>query len=508
MLVNIEDNQNKDNNDYLNLESHFPRNNNVNTDFLGNNSENNVNTLSIRMNRINNNNNSNNINYYDNNNDTGIYSDLDTNTNNNYNYNIENNYYYHHTHYNDNIKRNKNDNNTLMNMDIIYNEEDPMLNEPKNKKSKRKFRAKNKKKKRIYWIDCLRVFSSFLVVFIHCNNLSLKPDIDYKTHNGRVFIIYCSLTRPCVLLFMMISGMFFLNPRKEITTKMIYTKYIPRLLKCYIFWSIYYTIFDRFIINYDQTEYTFNFDLIKDTFNKIIIDEESHLWYIDFTIGAYIVTPIYREVIKNRKIGWYLVGISTFFAHIIPTIHEFFLVAFDIDLQIIRTYIKHLNINTAGKYLAYYIFGYMIATHHFSKKKYIYYSYLVGILGAILSVIFRFMACYYYDANVHFLAKYYSFNVAMNAFGIFMFFKYSVRRSIRPLIKLKIFRDTLSKLSECSLGIYLIHMSVYHFLCRINFHSQTFDPLLWSPIYSLILYILCFYIVKYLREIPFFKIVT
>jgi len=432
---------------------------------------------------------SNKINYYD------IDTDTDTDTDSDNNYNNEDTYNLHHI---NSINRNEDD--IIMN---VNNEREPILNESDNPRRKR-----DKKEKRIYWVDCLRVFSSFLVVFIHCNNLALNPDIDYKTHNGRVLIIYCSLTRPCVLLFMMISGMFFLNPKKEITTKMIYTKYISRLLKCYIFWSLYYCIFDRFVINYDKKEYIYNFDLIKDTFFKFIIDEDSHLWYINFSIGAYIVTPIYREITKNRKLGWYTVGLCTFIAHIIVTIHEFFIVAFGINLQIIRTYVKNLIINTAGKYLAYYIFGYMIATHHFTKTKYIYYSYAVGIIGAVLTVIFRFMACYHYDANVHTLSKYYNFNVAMNTFGIFTFFKYSVRRGIKPLLKYKKFINSLSKLSECSLGVYLIHMSVYHFFCRINFHSQTFDPLFWSPIYSIILYIVCFCIVYCLRKIPFFKIVT
>ncbi|ORX43368.1 hypothetical protein BCR36DRAFT_586647 [Piromyces finnis] len=367
-----------------------------------------------------------------------------------------------------------------------------------------KTQQQKKKTERVYWLDCLRVFASFLVVFIHCSNMVLKPDIDYKTHNGRVLIIYCALTRPCVPLFIMISGMLFLNPQKKnITTETIFKKYIPRIFKCYVFWSLYYGIFDRFIINYEKKEFELGWELIIDTIKTCIISGSTHLWYLNFTIGIYIVTPVYRVVVKDRKMGWYMVALCSIISYLVPTIHEFFNIALNIDLQVFRTYVKNLVINTAGHYLGYYLMGYMVGSHVFVKKKHIFYSYIVGITGCLLSVILRFISCYSLDENAHNLSRYYNFNVAMGAYGIFVFFKYSVNRFLKPLMRVKSFRKILSTLSDCSLGVYLIHLTIYHIFYCFNFHSQLFDPLYWVPIYSIILYTISLFLVYYLKKDSF-----
>jgi len=371
-------------------------------------------------------------------------------------------------------------------------------------KPKKEQQQKKKKTERIYWLDCLRVFASFLVVFIHCSNMVLKPEIDYKTHNGRVLIIYCALTRPCVPLFIMISGMLFLNPQKKnITVESIFKKYVPRIFKCYVFWTLYYGLFDRYIINYDRTNYVFGWDLIVDTIKTCIISGSGHLWYLNFTIGIYIVTPVYRTVVKDRKMGWYMVALCSIISYLVPTVHEFFNIAFGIDLQVFRTYVKNLVINTAGHYLGYYLMGYMVGSHVFVKRKHIFWSYIVGIAGCLLSVILRFISCYAFDENAHNLSRYYNFNVAMGAYGIFVFFKYSVNRFVKPFMQIKFFRKILSTLADCSFGVYLIHLTVYHIFYCFDFHSQILDPLYWVPIYSVILYSVSFVLVYYLRKDSF-----
>jgi surface polysaccharide O-acyltransferase-like enzyme len=374
----------------------------------------------------------------------------------------------------------------------VYNKNIPQVND-----------LKIKKPERLYWVDCLRVFASYLVVFIHCSNVLLKPSIDYKSFNGRVLIAFCAFTRPCVPLFIMISGMLFLNPKKKVTLKMIFNKYIPRIFKCYLFWTLYYGIIDKYIIKYDNKTYIFNKDLIIEMIKVCIIRGCGHLWYLNFTIGVYLMTPIYRPVVRDRTLGWYLVALCCIVAQLVPTIHEFFIIVFGIDFQVIRTYIENLVIYTAGNYLGYYIIGYMVASHEFSKKRYIYLSYFIGLLGNVLSVVFRFISCYHYNKNVHNLSKYYNFNVCMGAYGTFVFFKYAVNGWVRK--RGKTFLKIIKLLSDCSMGVYLIHFTMYHIFYKLNFHSQLLNPLYWVPIYSLILYAVCFAMVYVLRKVPFIK---
>ncbi|ORX42660.1 hypothetical protein BCR36DRAFT_587101 [Piromyces finnis] len=405
------------------------------------------------------------------------------------------------------IHDNNNDNNNYKVIDssnesTVVEEELPIINvetlKVENFKNK-----ESQKPTRLYWVDCLRVFSSYLVVFIHCCNILLKPKINYKSFNGRILIAFCAFARPCVPLFIMISGMLFLDPKKKMTLEMIFKKYIPRIFKCYLFWTLYYGIFDKYILKYDDKHYTFNKDLIIEIIKVCIIRGGGHLWYLNFTIGIYLTTPLYRPIVKDRTLGWYLVALCCIVAQIVPTVYQFFIIVFGIDLDVFQKYVENLVLYTAGNYLGYYVIGYMVASHEFSKKRYIYLSYLIGLIGSVLSIAFRFISCYHYNKNVHNLSKYYNFNVCMAAYGFFVFFKYAVNDWVSK--RGQGFLRILKVFSDYSMGVYLIHLTIYHIFYKLNFHSQMFNPIYWVPIYSSIIYATCFVLVHLLRKIPFIK---
>jgi len=400
------------------------------------------------------------------------------------------------------VKKNNDNDNILENDEVINENNENEENEPLVKSSVSP--KKPTSKKRLYWVDCLRVFSSFLVVFIHCSNISLKIPIDYKKYNGRVLIVYCCIARPCVPLFLMISGIFFLNPDKKISIKMIYTKYILRILKSIIFWSLYYNIIDYYVVRNKKFEYSKETII---TLMKNIFVGGGHLWYLYLTIGLYILTPIYRLVVTDRKIAWYATIIYSIVTQFLITLFDFFTIGLNWDVKFLYDTLENLLIYKFGHYLCYYLLGYLVSTQEFTKKRYIYLSYFIGILGSCLSVAFRFISCYHYHKDVHKLSKYHHFNVAMGAYGIFVFFKYTVNHAIEPLMEKEWCRKVLSVFSECSFGVYLLHYSIYPLFCRMNFHSQIFDPLYWVPIYSVILYTTTFICVYLLRKINFFKTV-
>jgi len=359
-----------------------------------------------------------------------------------------------------------------------------------------------KKQERIYWLDCLRVVACYCIIIVQCSNVLLKPSINYKNFNGKVLIAYCSFLRPFILIFMMISGTLFLNPRKNITLKNIMNKYVPRILKLYIFWTLFYGIIDKYIIKYDNKSISFSKGVLLEIIKNCIIRGGSHLWYLNYTLGAYLTVPIYRSVVRDRSIGWYLVALCCILTQIVPTIHEFCVIVFGIDLQVIRNYIDNLFVYTAGNYLGYFVLGYMISTQNF-KKSYIYLAYLIGLIGNVLTVVFRLMACHHYDKNAYNLSRYYNFNLCMGAVGIFVFFKYAVSGWVKS--RSEKFIKILTTLSECTRGVYLIHLFIYHVFTKLHFHSQLLYPLVWVPIYSFIVFGVSLGIVYLLRRVPFVK---
>lgn len=91
------------------------------------------------------------------------------------------------------------------NTSMFDNEEKQKENEIKNSNVKNQ-------RKRIYWLDALRVFACYLVIITHSTGHFINKN-DINKNETLVMHIYHNLARPCVPYFIMISGVFFLNPK-------------------------------------------------------------------------------------------------------------------------------------------------------------------------------------------------------------------------------------------------------------------------------------------------------
>jgi len=363
-----------------------------------------------------------------------------------------------------------------------------------------------KKNKRVYWVDFLRIFSSFLVVYLHCSAVNIKRG-KVGSHNWNGLFLHNSTTRHCVPMFVMISGIFFLNPDKKITLKKLYTKNIFRMVKCLIFWSLYYEIFDKYVVNVLNKQYKYDKNLVKTIVHDVIL-AHGHLWYLYFVIGLYMVTPIYRAVTKERETAWYMVAICMFLSQFIPTLRKVCRIFYKFQITIVLDFIKKLQLEVVGSYTVYYLLGYLLYTHEFSKKAYIYIWYAIGFISFIGTIVLRFAENFIMKKEVFEFGKYDCFNVSLIAISTFIFFKYTVSKWTEPLMRNEKFKNFVLTLSECSFGVYLIHMAIYNTLHRFKFGPLLFDPYYWCLIYTIIIYSLSFLSVYLLRKISLFRSVT
>ena len=76
-------------------------------------------------------------------------------------------------------------------------------------------------KNRIVYADLLRIIATFAVIVLHVS-VSKWYESPIREYNWQMFNIYDSLVRWSVPVFVMISGMFFLNPNKEIDFKKVF----------------------------------------------------------------------------------------------------------------------------------------------------------------------------------------------------------------------------------------------------------------------------------------------
>lgn len=184
------------------------------------------------------------------------------------------------------------------------------------------------KKGNIGWIDCMRVMACFLVVFSHsCDAFVAQFNNDYGT-----FLQGCalgSLVRPCVPLFVMMSGVLLLPVRG--TMAEFYSKRLKRLLVPLVFWSLALPLAYFFYLNYgvtsnspfiDMSLFTWDMTLRKlYTFVFNFNYDTTPLWYLYMLIGLYFIMPILSAWLKDAtrkeiKTVLYLWGASLFIPYI------------------------------------------------------------------------------------------------------------------------------------------------------------------------------------------------
>ncbi len=171
-------------------------------------------------------------------------------------------------------------------------------------------------KEHIVWVDILRVTACFLVIVSH----SCDPFVGQFDNNHYEFLTGAfigSFVRPCVPLFVMISGVLLLPVNMDMST--FYKKRAKRLIAPFVFWSmmlpvLYYLyihsgieIISPNIVAEDHTLtatliklYTFLFNFSYDT---------TALWYVYMLIGLYLFMPIIGAWLKQaskKDIQWFL----------------------------------------------------------------------------------------------------------------------------------------------------------------------------------------------------------
>lgn len=359
--------------------------------------------------------------------------------------------------------------------------------------------------RRIVWVDFLRFISIFMVICIHCSDpFNVSPEARSNPEFNLWGGIYGSLLRPCVPLFVMITGLLLL-PIK-MTFEDFYAKRLSRVIIPFIIWSILYNIFpwitgilgmpptilsDIFAYALSDASQSFadsikNIILIPINFNVYTI----HLWYIYMLIGLYLYMPfisawIDKASIKQKRIFLYIWGITLF----LPYINTFFSE-------------KLFGVCSWNSFGTFYNFagfnGYLILGNYLTKdvgylsrRKVLSISIPLFILGYLITYFgFKTMTanpnCSEEEMELFFL--YCSPNVAMMTIAVFLVIR-NIKINSDKTVKL------LSNIAKCGLGIYLLH----YFIVGIGYKLSEILSIpieLKIPITAIIVFLISWLIVS------------
>lgn len=353
------------------------------------------------------------------------------------------------------------------NIELIENKEDISIKEERNLD-----------------LDIMRIFACFMVIFLHVA-ARYSQSISIHSFNWKIYNFYDSCVRSSVPLFIMISGVFFLNPKKKTTNKELYLKYISKLLIIYLVWSIVYAIYSIYPITSVTDIKSIIITIIKGPY---------HFWYIPIIIALYVISPILKKITKelDKAIIKYFI-ILFMISCIIKTISCLSILPY---YNTIKLLLSKIPIGIICQYYSYFLLGYFLYHINISKlKKRI--IYILGIISPIICAILTFYISKNEGTVNQLLYDNFSIFTFFEATAIFVFFstrKYNIKK----------YKNVICELSKCTLGIYLIHILILSKI-TLKINLCQYNALFMVPIVSIVIFIIALIIIFILRKIKIIK---
>jgi len=332
-------------------------------------------------------------------------------------------------------------------------------------------------KKRLVWIDVLRLIGIIGVILIHIvsNTMETFGGLSDNAHKFYVFIHF--LFEFSVPLFIMISGMMFLK-KKDITFKEMFKKYILKIILIILVFGTGMILMEEVFINKNVS---------LELFKKVIIrllegDIWAHMWYLYLILGLYLITPAFILITNNIKEKEYKIFLVILFS--LTILLSLLNSAFKVNIA--------FNMINISGYIFYYLYGHFLYSYTISNKFKIL-NYILAFLGIIYTI---YRASTY--NSLDYIYGYTTIVPCVLASSLVLLLK-------DRDIKLKI-NNIINNIGICSLGIYIIHQ----FFINIIYKVLKFDLIVSYPYIGLIIYLivifLCSYVTTYLlRKIKFVR---
>ena len=306
-------------------------------------------------------------------------------------------------------------------------------------------------------------------------------ELDVRSFDWHVFNFYDGLVRFGVPVFVMISGALFLNPQKDIPLRKLYTKYIPRIVTAFIFWSFVYA----------AKSYVKTGDLIKAC--GYFVRGHYHLWFMFMIAGLYMIVPFVRKIAESAFLTKYFLMLAVIFAFVLPECAKIVCVISEKYGAFAEKYVDGFYMKFVGGFTGYFLLGYVLDRMCISPKLE-RAIYLAGLAGAAMTVMMTAYASMFRNEPYAFYDNL-SIHVMCESAAVFVFFRRHLDRKSR----------VARKLSQYSFGAYLVHDAVLQVLRKIGLHSMAFWPVMAVPVSAAAAFILSFMISAVLNHIPVLK---
>ena len=325
-------------------------------------------------------------------------------------------------------------------------------------------------KKKIYWINYLKILACFLVILLHSISLGLGDN----TYKSGLFIYYFGVF--AVPLFFMING--YLKIDRDYAYRNIIKKNL-RILMIMFFWNFVILLIELILKkNYSGLFY----NVFINFFQK---GKFPHFWFLGSLIIINFFLPLLKKIYNSKKFNIYII-ISILICFIINLL----------TIVIYRNYSFNFRsfipqVFRIWTWILYFLLGGYIKKYDCKiEKKKIAYLILFVLVMISISVTYQSIFSIKFYGNLYAESFYDSIIIIFTTFLIFVLFK-----------NIDIKNEFLLNFSELTSGIYIIHLLILKFVLKIlNFNNNYY-----RVIDLIITFIISSLIVFLINKIPFLK---
>ena len=330
-------------------------------------------------------------------------------------------------------------------------------------------------------VDVLRCVSCFMVCGLHAFIFSQRYDIATEigpspwTH----YFVHRMLFASPTVLFVMVSGIFFLSPDRHVTASKIWKKNVIKMAGAYMFWSAIYAAYRIHMMD-PAPDITPLF-----LFDQWLI-EPYHMWYIPMIISLYILAPILRPITASgdTKLFRYIVTLFVI-ALILSTIYNWPGLAYGEEYVV--PILDKTPLAVICQYPFWMLFGWIAYTYR-PTGSFKILVYILGIIAFLAGIWFNIYNWIHVE-NLSVVATTQKFSILSFLKNIALF--YFIVTTLRDHEFSETGKRILKRLSDSTLIIYLVHMMFIYIMYDNNilYGSWNLSPWIGAWIYAIIAYI-------------------
>lgn len=350
-------------------------------------------------------------------------------------------------------------------------------------------------KKRVVYLDLLRLIAAMLVVMVHVSAQYIEKfpveSMGYAAANA-----FNCLAFSGVAVFVMISGALALHPAKETGIKNLLLHKTLRFFALYYIWKAIY----QAVIIWEEGG-AFTLAAVKKDIFLALLQQRGyyHLWFLPMIAILYMNVPLIQKGVAKKEVCEYFLCVFFVAALLFPTL-------FSYEFKFKYLFVDFFNANDfymfGGGYTGYFILGHYL--HYFNggiskiKRAVLYAMGAASLTAAcVLGVLAsRKAGTVLYIMNTPFAATTFFTAAAVYMAAIKLCQKMEAAKGAGRMLQF---------LADRTLGIYLLHPLMLMLLAFIVPGITSYSPIIAVPIVASCVFVLSWLSAFAISKIPLLR---